>query len=317
MVEFERILCPVDLTPESEEALRYAVALARVYGARLMLCHCGGSSTIAAAERKKGCSAAVRQCVALFEEAVVRHAGMTHLSRLDWECFLLDDGDPGPLIAREAAARRADLIVMRSRRRRHAAALLGSTAEAVCRTAPCSVLVTHPRQREWVGLSAGDVCLERVLVAHDFSDSSEIALQHGASLAARFGAELHLLHVLRTPEPEVFELAWAAGATQSCYHKAVRRLQCAVPVEFDLRGRVEPTVRTGRPYEEILACAAEREVDLICMGGDGVDRGLHALFGSNVDRVLRQSPCPVLVARPFKPAVAETPEGVMDGHQGR
>jgi hypothetical protein len=41
------------------------------------------------------------------------------------------------------------------------------------------------------------------------------------------------------------------------------------------------------------------------MGSDGVDRGPRALFGSNVDRVIRQAPCPVLVARPFKPAAAQ------------
>ena len=37
MIEIKRILCPIDLTPESEEALRYAVALARVYEAKLVL----------------------------------------------------------------------------------------------------------------------------------------------------------------------------------------------------------------------------------------------------------------------------------------
>jgi hypothetical protein len=31
---------------------------------------------------------------------------------------------------------------------------------------------------------------------------------------------------------------------------------------------------------------------------------MRALFGSNVDRVLRQAPCPVLVARPLKHAKA-------------
>jgi DNA-binding LytR/AlgR family response regulator len=49
MVKIERILCPTDLTPESGEALRYAVALARVYGAKLLLCHCGREATAAAA----------------------------------------------------------------------------------------------------------------------------------------------------------------------------------------------------------------------------------------------------------------------------
>jgi len=41
---------------------------------------------------------------------------------------------------------------------------------------------------------------------------------------------------------------------------------------------------------------------LICLGAHGAGFGMRALFGSNVDRVLRQAPCPVLVARPLKHA---------------
>ena len=304
MVKIERILCPIDLTPESEEALRYAVALARVYEARLLLCHCGGRSSAPAWDE----DGAERHFGSMFEGTLARHLGMTDFAHLSWEGFLLEGDDPGALITREAAERRADLIVMRSRRRPYRAALLGSTAETVCRTAPCSVLVTHQHQREWVGASAGDICLERVLVAHDFSDRSELSLQYGVSLSRRFGAELHLLHVLREPEREAPEVAWVQGTAQGLYHASVRRLQGAVLGELDTPGKVRHAVLRGRAYEEILSYSAEKEIDLICIGSDGVDRSPHALFGSNVDRVLRQSPCPVLVARPFKPATAQVPQ---------
>jgi nucleotide-binding universal stress UspA family protein len=297
MVKIERILCPLDLTPESEEALRYAVALARAYGAKLLLCHCDGeTSAVAEGADGEGCFRGI------FEDALAPHLGTTDFARLDWEGFVMKGDAPGAMITREAASRRADLIVMRSRRRPFGAALLGSTAETVCRTAPCSVLVTHPREREWVGFSAGDVDLRRVLIAHDFSDRSELALQYATLLASKFKAELHLLHVLPEPERNAPELAWTAFATQGLYHAAMRRLQEAAACEFELHVGAKSVVLTGRPYERILSYAAESEVDLICMGADGVDRGLRALFGSNVDRVLRQSPCPVLIARPFKPA---------------
>jgi nucleotide-binding universal stress UspA family protein len=311
MVKIERILCPIDLTHESEEALRYAVARARVYEAKLMLCHCGVRLAVAAGREGETTG---RLFVRMFEDALARHTGMTDFSRLDWEGFLLEGDDPGAAVTREAAVRRADLIVMRSRRRSLGAALLGSTAETVCRTAPCSVLVTHAREREWVGASAGDIGLERVLVAHDFSDRSELGLQYGVSLARRFGAELHLLHVLPEPERDAPELAWAAGTAQELYHSSVRRLQDAVPSEPDAPCKVKPVVLRGRPYEEILSYAAENEIDLTCIGSDGVDRGPHTLFGSNVDRVLRQSPCSVLVARPFKPAAAQDSQDISVAH---
>ena len=61
-----------------------------------------------------------------------------------------------------------------------------------------------------------------------------------------------------------------------------------------------PVLRWGKPYREVLAYAREQEMDLVCMGALGRDFGLEALFGSNVDRVLRQAPCPSLIARPLK-----------------
>lgn len=57
------------------------------------------------------------------------------------EAVLLEGSDLGQIVTREAESRHADLIFMRSRRRPFAAALLGSTAEAVSCLAPCPVLI--------------------------------------------------------------------------------------------------------------------------------------------------------------------------------
>lgn len=193
---------------------------------------------------------------------------------------------------------------MCSRRRPLRAALLGSTTESVYRTAPCPVLVVHPDQREWPGDNA--LAPKRVLVATDFSDYSELALRQGLSLAQEYQAELHLLHVLSAPVLGEPELAWIPSSTEGAYHKAARRLQKAVPGEAYLWCEIKHAVRWGKPYREILSYAKEHEIDLICMGSQGTGFGMQALFGSNVDRVIRQSPCPALVARPLRPAVRPT-----------
>jgi nucleotide-binding universal stress UspA family protein len=62
-------------------------------------------------------------------------------------------------------------------------------------------------------------------------------------------------------------------------------------------------VSEGYPYREILNYAENNEIDLISVGAHGAGFGMRALFGSNVDRVLRQAPCPVLVARPLRPTM--------------
>jgi nucleotide-binding universal stress UspA family protein len=66
--------------------------------------------------------------------------------------------------------------------------------------------------------------------------------------------------------------------------------------------KVIQAVNCGQPYREILSYAEENEIDLICMGVHGAGFAMRALFGSNTDRVLRQAPCPALIARPLKPA---------------
>jgi nucleotide-binding universal stress UspA family protein len=79
-----------------------------------------------------------------------------------------------------------------------------------------------------------------------------------------------------------------------------------VPAEVHLWCDVKTAVSEGHPYREILNYAEQNEIDLISVGAHGAGFGMRALFGSNVDRVLRQAPCPVLVARPLRPKTPET-----------
>jgi nucleotide-binding universal stress UspA family protein len=296
-----RILCPVDLSRDSAEALRYALALVRADSSKLILCHCAESLTPGATATASPSGDGARE---MFTNMIVEHMGYGDLAQFDWEGIVVEGGDPAEAITREAAARGVDLIVMRSRRRPRAAALLGSTAEAVCRTAPCPVLVTHPQEREWVGATTGEIDLRRVLVAYDFSDDSELALRQGLSLAQEYRAEVHLLHVLQKPPQDGPEISWLPSVTEGAYNDAVGRLRKAVPDEARQWCRVVHAVRWGKPYREVLSYADEHEIDLVCMGAKGAGYGMSALFGSNVDRVLRQASCPVLVARPLRPSVA-------------
>jgi nucleotide-binding universal stress UspA family protein len=300
MHQIKQILCPVDRSPDSVEALRYALTLAQAYNAKLLLCHCVENHM---PQPGRVATLDSKYILAEFAELLAEHIDRGHFDRIDWEGIVVESNHPASAITREAAERGVDLIVMRSRRRPRAAALLGSTAEAVCRAAPCPVFVTHPREREWVGQTMGEIDLRRILVAYDFSDDAELALRYGLSLAQEYQAEVHLLHVLQKPADDAPEIALTAASAEGVYLHAARRLQKAVPAEAYLSCRVVHSVRWGKPYREALAYAAEQEIDLICMGAKGAGFGMSALFGSNVDRVLRQAPCPVLVARPLKPAV--------------
>src|SRR5215213_5161086 len=281
MINITRILCPTDLSPHSGKAVRYALALARAHEAELIFFHC---TPDADGEEK-------------LRAAVSEHTDHSNCRLIAATC-----DDIGEAIMMQAQVENIDLIVMRSRRRPHRAALLGSAAESVCRSAPCPVLVMHNDEHEFVS-SGLTVDIKRVLVAYDFSDYSELALKYGLSIAQEHQAELHLLHVLPARSVNEPEIAWYPVGGESAYHTAARRLQRVVPSEVHLWCNVKTAVSEGHPYREILDYADKNEIDLISVGAHGAGFGMRALFGSNVDRVLRQAPCPVLVARLLKPTV--------------
>jgi nucleotide-binding universal stress UspA family protein len=313
MIRLKRILCPTDLSTDADQALSYALALSHAYEARLVVCYCVKTGEVLGARsyppRPPMRTAEVAYALSqgrvkeLFEGSLLKLLGPVSFSNLDWEALVIEGDDVGEAITQTASERDIDLIVMRSRRRPHRAAVLGSTAESVCRTAPCPVLVTHTDEREWVDEPDGKI--KRLLVAYDFSDYSELALKYALSLAQEHQAELHLLHVLPRGSVSEPEVAWYPLGQDSAYHQAARRLQRAIPQEAHLWCKIKHVVSEGQPYREILNYAEKYAIDLISLGAHGAGFGMRALFGSNVDRVLRQAPCPVLVARPLKPAIPE------------
>ncbi len=310
MVKIKRILCPTDLSMSSDQAVLYALALARAYEAKLIICYntLGASVAATAAIQQSELNYALSRgrVRELFEGSLLNFLAPIEFANLEWEGVITEDPDVGESITKTAIEREIDLIIMRSRRRPHRAAILGSTAEAVCRTAPCPVLVTHSDEREWVKATTQKIALQQVLVPYDFSDYSELALKYALSFAQEYQAELHLLHVLPPQSLNGPEIAWHPISGEAPYHKAARRLQRVVPPEAHLWCRIKTVVVEGQPYREVLNYAEHNEIDLISIGAHGAGFGMRALFGSNVDRVLRQAPCPVLVARPLKPGNMQT-----------
>jgi nucleotide-binding universal stress UspA family protein len=296
ILNFERILCPVAQSHETDEGLQYAIALARSYGASLLILTCVEESSAIGADSVGAIRAAINRAV---EHSFVSSPGIGHTAPLAWESVLTESSRPAESIRQQAKTLDIDLIVMSSRRRPYAAALLGSTTEAVARTAPCPVLVTRLEGARHSASAIRNIDFKKLLVASDFSSDSELALSYGLSLAQEYQSELHLLHVMTDSKTKEAEIAWTTQTAEGPYHEAARHLHQSVPAETHLWCEVTHVVREGRAYREIVSYAVEHEIDLICIGAHGQGFRFGTPFGSNTDRVLRESPCPVLVARPL------------------
>jgi nucleotide-binding universal stress UspA family protein len=299
ILNFERILCPVAESHETDEGLLYAIALARSYRSKLFVLTCSDRSSLIDSDTVEAMRASIKRAV---EHSCVLFPCEVAGGPLDYEFVVTESSRPADSIKHEAERQCADLIVMSSRRRPYAAALLGSTAEAVCRTASRPVLVTRAGDGRHLRSAIRDFDFKKLLVASDFSSESELALRYGLSLAQEYQSELHLLHVMTDSKTNENELAWTSQSDEGPYHMAARQLHRSVPAETHLWCDVTHVVREGKAYREIVSYAVEQEIDLICIGAHGQGFKLGALFGSNTDRVLRGAPCPVLVVRPLQPA---------------
>jgi len=143
--------------------------------------------------------------------------------------------------------------------------------------------------------------LKTVLVPTDFSDASESALRYGKAMAEKFGASLHVVHVME----DLLAHAWAAEV----YVSSMPQLRDEIEKESRLRlgalltdgerkaFRAETALLAGNPFLEIIRYAKTHGIDLIVMGTHGRGPIAHMLLGSVAEKVVRKSPCPVLTVR--------------------
>lgn len=142
--------------------------------------------------------------------------------------------------------------------------------------------------------------LRRILVPTDFSKFSDNALTYAVAFAEKFGAELHLLHVVQDLAlfipPEVAAAPVAAPVDQltTAAHAALDRIVREHTLQ---RLNVQREVREGNPFAEVVRYAKERDIDLIIMGTHGRTGLAHVLLGSVTEKVVRKAPCPVLTVR--------------------
>jgi len=154
---------------------------------------------------------------------------------------------------------------------------------------------------------------KRVLAPSDFSESSEEALRQACWLAERFGAELHVLHVLTEivptgPDPLMMPVM-PPQFYQDDEDKAHRSLEGVIKPSWGKPPSIKTAVRWGSAAEAIVDYAAEQAIDLIVISTHGRTGLSHILLGSVAERIVREAPCPVLTIRRRKVEHKESETG--------
>jgi nucleotide-binding universal stress UspA family protein len=263
MFPFRNILIPTDFT----EALKYAAAFARHSGGRVFLFGVQG------------------QGQELLDDAL--------LGGVDKELILIEDESANE-IAQGAIDHEIDLITVVMRERNRLSRAFGSSiAEEIVAESPCAVLAVRPQQRDFVD-DRTEIRLKRVLLATNFRPSSAAATQLATQIANQLGAELHAVYVIGDYFEQISVMFPEGGLA------ALTRLRSYVQERMQHLARggdgAETHIAEGRPYQEIVKLADTLDADLIVIGTavHGSLFGSSQVLGSEIERVIRNAPCPVL-----------------------
>jgi nucleotide-binding universal stress UspA family protein len=144
---------------------------------------------------------------------------------------------------------------------------------------------------------------KKIGCAVDFADPARVALEEAVEQARRTGAELVLVHVHVPPPTNVADVIISpAEITRMAADETERTLAGWRADAERLLGRaVSATVLIGDPAGEVVRWAHDHGPDLLVLGTHGRTGIRRFILGSVAERVLREAPCPVLVARARKP----------------
>ncbi|MFQ3580492.1 MAG: universal stress protein [Chloracidobacterium sp.] len=299
---FKHILFATDFSPLSRGLLKYAAAFARQANGRVTLLNVQSASLPAQALRLSERALAENGYEWLVGirrelEEMLQHET---LQGLDAHAMLAE-GDPATEILRVAREKDVSLLVMATQRRGFLARpLIGSTALAVLEESPCPALVARPPCRDFVYYKGAEttIALNRILLATDFDPVTDAAKQLAFDLAKAHDAKvtaLHAIHIvlgyfpMRAKSGEDDAVALVRRNAEARF-EGLASEAAAAGIKFESR------LVDGRAYEATLKTAQELEADLIVMGCG--DRQAGQPLGHHVERVIRETTCPLLVVPP-------------------
>lgn len=139
--------------------------------------------------------------------------------------------------------------------------------------------------------------MQKILVAHDGSKSSDKALKKAVEIAINFNASLTVVAVI----PELY-LTELSDLDRNRIFDALSRetSEAMEKIRKTLSGKsieVKTLIRQGDPAEKILETALKMKADIIITGSHGRHGTKKFLLGSVSSKIVDYSKCPVLVVK--------------------
>lgn len=277
---FKDIIAGVTLSGVDECAVQAAIEFAKKFEAKLYLVHVAGMGQGWGTMEHLEASGETGKLQSKLQEMygpLVQDVPDSQLTVLA--------GIPHNELLRWARAKNADLIVMGphtkeyEEKRSKMWGMAGSTLERVSQRAKCPVMIVHR------DVTCKEPLFENILVATDFSDQSECAVNYGGQMARQYKASLTLMHVLD-------DSGLGAGLNED---SARSRMQEVYGGRVDGIADCRFETCSGVPPMEILRQARAGKADLIVMAHHSKEKDPEKAFlGSTVTQVALNAGCPTM-----------------------
>lgn len=189
------ILVPTDFSKNAENALYYAIDLAKKENSKIILLHAYQinypvsytSVDLIVEERKDALEHSEHQLKA--EAMKITHAG-----EIVYE-YMSDENSPVDAILKVIKEREIDLVIMGTKGQSNLAnAIFGSNTAAVIEKAPCAVIA--------VPEDSSFKAIKKITYATAYNHSDLYALKKVVEMAKLFGAQVNVLHVIEKSKLE-------------------------------------------------------------------------------------------------------------------
>jgi len=138
--------------------------------------------------------------------------------------------------------------------------------------------------------------MANIIAAIDFSDCSVNALEHAVSIATRGTLDVHMIWV---NNPSVTKTTIYSDTSADLideirkqFGKLVEKYSPQLP-----DSTIDFVIREGKVYREIIDEAKEMDTLCIVMGTHGISGFEQFWIGSNANKLISVSPCPVITIR--------------------
>jgi nucleotide-binding universal stress UspA family protein len=138
--------------------------------------------------------------------------------------------------------------------------------------------------------------MANIIAAIDFSDCSVNALEHAVSIASRGALDVHMIWV---NNPSITKTTIYSDSSAELideikkqFGKLVEKYSAVLPDSV-----IDFVIREGKIYREVIDEAKEMDSLCIVMGTHGVSGFEQFWIGSNANKLISVSPCPVITLR--------------------